>query len=175
MLYAQSGKDSMKIKIAQIVLFALFLSTSLSVQARDFPGIQSLMTNQELMDSGVDKLSAEEIKVLNQWLLKYTKDDVPVLVKEVPELTASEALRKSVTPPVELVGPIQSRVQGDFRGWSGKTIFKLENGQTWKQRNTSRYYRKMVNPEVIISKNLLGFYVLELVETGRRVGVKQIK
>ncbi len=114
---------------------------------------------------------------MNDWLLKYTTDDVPELVKEVPELKEAVALQQAVAPKrePETDEPIVSSIPGKFKGWKGKTIFKLENGQIWKQRQSGRYYHKMENPEVKISKNLVGFYMLEIVETGKRIGVKRLR
>ena len=39
----------------------------------------------------------------------------------------------------------------------------------------SRYFTSLEDPEVEISRNLLGYYELEIVKTGRRVGVTRIK
>ena len=34
----------------------------------------------------------------------------------------------------------EARLTGDFTGWTGKTIFKLDNGQVWRQ--LSRHIQK---------------------------------
>ena len=121
----------MQVKIG--LLFILLAIGSIQVSmAREFPGVQELMTSEEFGAAGLDKLSAEELKALDRWLLRYTTDDVPELVKEVPELKESAALKAAVTPPSQPEPEperVVSRVQGKFKGWSGKTVFKLENGQ----------------------------------------------
>lgn len=167
-------------KVTRFLMFVLLLMVVTPVLAKDFPGMKELMSEQEFNAAGLNKLSAEELKALNNWLLKYTTDDVPELVEEVPELKESVALKAAVAPaPAAAPQPepeqIISRIQGEFKGWTGKTVFKLENGQVWKQRRAARYYHKMTNPEVEITKNLMGFYEMKVVETGKRVGVKRIR
>jgi len=162
-----------KMKVFVLVLFAISLPTT--GLAKDFPGIEALMSKEEFAATGLGKLSVDERKALDAWLLKYTTDDVPGLVREVPALKESISLKQAVNPKPEEEGSIVSRISGSFSGWKGKTLFKLENGQVWKQRQTGRYSKKLENPEVRISKNLMGFYMMEILETGRRIGVKRIK
>ena len=45
--------------------------------------------------------------------------------------TDSETITITVTAAVAVTG--NSRIAGNFYGWSGDTIFKLENGQFWQQ------------------------------------------
>ena len=167
-------------RIIQGVLPLLFLVVMNSSAARDFPGVKELMQEQEFAAAGLNKLSAEELKALDAWLLRYTMDDVPELVREVPELKESVELRAAVAPapkprPEPEPEKIVSKIKGEFKGWRGKTIFKLENGQIWKQRQSGRYYQNMENPEISISKNLVGFYMMEIVETGKRIGVRRLR
>ncbi|WP_456378119.1 hypothetical protein [Thiolapillus sp.] len=162
-----------KVKVLMLALLAICLPAT--ALAKDFPGIEALMSKEEFAATGLGKLTAGERRALDAWLLKYTTDDVPGLVEEIPELKESLTLRQAVSAKPEEEGPIASRITGDFNGWKGKTLFRLENGQVWKQRQTGFYRKKLERPEVKISKNLLGFYMLEVVETGRRIGVKRIK
>jgi len=57
---------------------------------------------------------------------------------------ASHAQSLNPTPKVESTGPssgnsaeaasiIDSRIDGEFKGWNGETVFKLQNGQIWQQ------------------------------------------
>ena len=158
-----------------VLTVILLILVSASV-AKDFPGVKGLMSAEEFAGAGLNKLSVEELKALDQWLLRYTKDDVPELVKEVPELKESIELKAAVAPePKPEPKVIQSRIKGGFKGWAGKTIFELENGQIWKQRQSGKYRSKLDSPEVRISKNFMGFYVMEIVKTGRQIGVKRVR
>ena len=70
---------------------------------------------------------------------------------------------------------IQSKIDGEFRGWSGKTIFKLQNGQVWKQSGEGKVFHKAISPEVTITKGLLGGFRLHVKGLNSKVYVKRIK
>lgn len=72
------------------------------------------------------------------------------------------------------VTEIRARVVGEFTGWTGKTRFKLDNGQVWQQGMSGTYTFKATDPEVIIEKTFLG-YRLRLVETRRSISVRRLK
>ena len=74
----------------------------------------------------------------------------------------------------ELGQRIQARIKGPFRGWDGKTLFRLDNGQIWRQRIGGRYRYRADSPAVEIVKGRFG-YTLEVVETGRQIGVRRVR
>ena len=41
-------------------------------------------------------------------------------------------------PPARKV--VESRIDGEFTGWTGSTIFRLRNGQIWQQNKYDYYY-----------------------------------
>lgn len=47
-------------------------------------------------------------------------------------------------------GVIASRIDDDFEGWDGDTIFILENGQIWQQDGYAYTYHYSYRPRVII-------------------------
>jgi hypothetical protein len=69
---------------------------------------------------------------------------------------------------------IESRIDGDFEGWEGETIFKLMNGQIWQQVDYSYYYHYAFMPRVTIYKSSSG-YIMEVDGTDRKVRVQRIK
>ena len=52
---------------------------------------------------------------------------------------------------------IESRIDGDFEGWEGETIFKLMNGQIWQQSDYKYNYRYAFMPEVLIYRSGGGY------------------
>jgi hypothetical protein len=130
-----------------------------------FPGIEALMTADEYKASGVEKLSPAERQALNRWLIRYTAEDSEVLRntdEEVIEAAYEQQTNTTILPP--------------FKGWNGKTRFKLENGQIWEQRRRGNFsYNGPDKPEVQITKNFMGFYRMEMVETGKSVQVQRVK
>jgi hypothetical protein len=67
---------------------------------------------------------------------------------------------------------IKATIINDFNGWSGNTIFELDNGQIWKQSEYDYDYNYSFRPDAIIYSN--GYDYKILVE-GKSVGVKQLK
>ncbi|TCO78497.1 hypothetical protein [Chromatocurvus halotolerans] len=133
--------------------------------AEDFPGLERLMTVEQFRRTGLQKLSDTELGALNEWLIEYTAGNAQIMQG------TSEAVREA-----EKNLEIKSRISGDFNGWDGDTIFRLENGQIWQQRLAGRYpYRGPENPEIRISKNFLGFYKMTVLESGKSVGVKRLR
>jgi hypothetical protein len=140
------------------------LALSALAQPEDFPGVRELMSDEEFRASGLDRLTPSQLRALDDWLVRYTAEEAPVL-KETEEV-------REVEKNFEVV----SRIAGEFDGWSGKTIFTLENGQRWQQRLDGRYiYRGPPNPEVRITRNFFGFHKLELIDSGRGVGVTRLR
>jgi hypothetical protein len=45
---------------------------------------------------------------------------------------------------------IESRIDGEFSGWEGETIFKLTNGQIWQQIDGRYKYKYKYGPKVIL-------------------------
>ncbi|MFT6052229.1 MAG: hypothetical protein ACI9B9_001878 [Halioglobus sp.] len=147
------------------ILALLVITFSLTSAAADkpFPGVKALMSEDEYRAAGMEKLSDAERTALNAWLITYTVGEAPVLRKNNTEVREAE---KSLT--------IEASIKQPFSGWSGKTVFTLDNGQRWRQRLEGRYSYNGKNTEVVIRKNFFGFYKMTLVSTGAAVGVSRI-
>jgi len=52
---------------------------------------------------------------------------------------------------------IESRIDGEFTGWEGDTIFKLQNGQIWQQSSYAYKYKYAYSPKVLIYKSGSGY------------------
>lgn len=149
-----------------LVLLLASFWVATAVAQEKFPGIENLMTAREFKDAGLYQLSDQELKSLNNWLVKYTAGEAQMLVRTNEEVKEARANADT---------DIVSRIKGDFSGWNGETIFRLENGQVWRQRLSGRYkYMGPPNPEVRISRNFMGFYMMTLTETGKSIGVKLV-
>ncbi len=159
----------MPLRALFILVPALILGLSVTApqaQADDrFPGIRDLMGEESFKAAGLERLSAEEMERLNAWLVHYTAWEA-----------SSEDLRSTPAVREARKQPITAALVGPFTGWSGKTRFKLDNGQVWQQRQNKRYrYRGSEDPVMVeISTNMMGFHVLRVVGTNARVGVKRV-
>lgn len=131
---------------------------------KDFPGIEKMMSAEEFSRAGLDRLTPEQVRALNEWLVRYTAGEAYVVQ------TTSEEVRAAV-PEFR----IEARILPPFTGWTGQTLFRLDNGQVWRQRIKGRYMFSGDDTRVVITRNLLGFYNLKLEATGRAVGVEPVR
>lgn len=97
----------------------------------------------------------------------------PAASRRADDLGA-EQLRQRRSTEQEERASLTARIDGEFRGWTGRTAFRLDNGQIWRQRGpTSRYYYPADNPEVRIERRTFGYH-LTVVDTGQSVPVERI-
>jgi len=54
---------------------------------------------------------------------------------------------------------MESRIDGEFTGWNGDTVFHLQNGTVWEQTDNERLVVRNVltNPKVTIERGFFGF------------------
>ncbi len=88
----------------------------------------------------------------------------PTAKVPVPPSSSSDSIAKfgaeTMQSKEQLQEPsrIESRIAGTFTGWTGNTVFKLENGQIWKQAATGYYTDvKLDHTDVVIKKLTIGY------------------
>ena len=93
-------------------------------------------------------------------------------VKNQPGLLAKAKVL--LTPGTEIeYATVESRIVGDFRGWDGPTVFRLENGQRWQSDGTTAYVTGAIsNPAVKITPGVLGTFWMTVEGVKPRVKVK---
>ena len=168
-----------------------------------FNAIEREMSAEERRATGIDSLSTYELDALNQWLIERFDQVQETVSAEVREEVREEVLEEvreanvaereaeierrvaievevakqeiADAPPEPAVSePFEAIIQGRFSGWSGKTVFPLDNGQVWRQRHVGRYRHTDDDQSVRIYKNLLGMWQMKVLSTGRSVPVRRI-
>ncbi len=181
------------------VLLSLCTATS-SIAAPTFESLDKAMTADERVKSGIDSLTAQQREFLNSWLkarygepahIEASESDTAILSRPttaVPQ-TAAQAIETEVerrvaaklaatqtgkdSPKDDI--PLEARLVGDFKGWTGKTVFKLDNGQVWRQRSASTYRHKGADTRVRFEQNWMGGWEMEVLSTGKSVLVKKLR
>jgi hypothetical protein len=69
---------------------------------------------------------------------------------------------------------IESKIDGEFSGWDGDTMFKLTNGQIWQQSSYAYKYSYKFMPSVIIFRTNSG-YEMQVDGVEGRVRVTRLK
>jgi hypothetical protein len=70
---------------------------------------------------------------------------------------------------------VQSRYDGEFTGWSGNTLFRLENGQVWKQAQSGRVSARATRPQITIKRGTLGGYRMNVEGLNESIRVERVK
>lgn len=152
--------------------------------------------------AGLDKLTDAERKALIEWInagapMTASGPAAPAapasprapMVAAAPASAASSVPAVSPTPaaapttaalpapltPLSEESEINTRILPPFTGWTGRTIFTMENGQVWQQRMDGNYAFKGTDTRVVITRGAFGLDRMRLVESGRWIGVKRIK
>lgn len=139
-----------------LTAFCLFLGFGFGLEAAqpedpEFPGVEKAMTPANYEAAGLQKLDPAERAKLDEFIRSY--------VAKSNEKVATEAVDKAVKQnKVSAPEVIQSKIMGPFTGYTGRTVFTLENGQRWaqSQRDTA-YFPKIESPPVVIVKSGFGY------------------
>jgi len=66
-----------------------------------------------------------------------------------------------------------SRIRGSSRGFEGRSLFELENGQIWQQVEYYYHYRYAYRPEVVIRTGMAATISIDGID--RTVRVRRIR
>ena len=120
-------------------------------EAPDFPGVQKAMTPEQYEAAGLSKLEPAERAKLDEFIKNY----VAVSNEKVATTAVDKAVKENKVSAPQV---IQSRIVGPFTGYTGRTIFTLENGERWAQSQyDSAYFPKIDSPPVVIVKSGFGY------------------
>ena len=162
----------------KILIALLSLTTTFSALAADgFSSVEEQMTGKEFTAAGLDKLSQQELDVLNDWIRRHSVATLHT-PKTGTENTNSEEDQRGLENENEDEdrSEIISTIVGDFKCWDGQTTFKLENGMIWVQADKDKFYTKEIeNPTVIIKPGLFGTWHLHLDGFDSECKVKRIQ
>lgn len=148
-----------------------------------FDGLSEEMSPAEQASAGLDRLTPAERTFLDAWL-RMRFDQLEREVVEVKAATAAEVDRRvaeerrverAAAQAVAKDLPFEAEVVAPFSGWTGKTVFKLNNGQIWQQRQQGNYRHQAADNQVRFAQNFLGGWEMTVLSTGRTVGVKRLK
>ena len=171
----------------QLLFFTLMFTLQISAHAQDaFSTLEERMSGKEFKQTGLGKLTDEELAALNEWVRSHS---VATLENAAARPTSAAA---STDSTADLRGfenrpkfddddgygkIIQSNIVGTFTGWDGNnTEFALDNGMIWKQvEDDSFSVRPTQNAAIIIKKGVMGGWRLSMDGYNNSVRVKRIQ
>jgi len=151
------------------------------------------LTPAERAAAGLTQLTEQQQAALDGLAERYARDGASHAIaaarakaRAEGEAAAKAGLEKEIQQRNEArfgltdsqAGPetVRSRITGQFKGWSGRTLFRLENGQTWVQADTTERYwvQAQAGPAVEVRKSSLGGWKLYVLPEGRWVRVTRV-
>jgi hypothetical protein len=69
---------------------------------------------------------------------------------------------------------IEARIDGEFSGWDGETIFKLDNGQIWQQTSYAYTYHYAYRPKIMLI-HVNGHYEMQVEGVSSRIAVTRLQ
>lgn len=165
------------------ILFSLLaMAASSFAQDAGFSSLEERMTMREFQQAGLEKLSAEELAVLNSWIRVHSLGGEEY-AEDIVAASNNSNLPASMQP--DRMGfndykgeetPITSTIVGEFDGWRGDTEFELANGMIWKQSEQDLLgVRPRENQQVTIEPGFLSAWYLKIDGINKRLRVRRIK
>lgn len=161
-----------------LVPVSLLCCSLLSAQSDPaFSSLEERMTGREFTETGLHKLSPDELAALNRWIQERSLaeyegppengDNGAALPDQPGEAPAIERMARE---------PFQSRVVGEFSGWTGDTEFELENGMVWRQAEDATFFIPPVeNPVVTIRPGVMSSWILSVEGYNSSTRVERVK
>lgn len=162
----------MKQTILILIALLLVAAAGFTDAQQGFSTVEERMTGKEFTDAGLDKLSAEELAALNEWLRSHSVATLENRNQEYTDTRGFESRAMSDLDDSDVVSPIK----GDFSGWSGDTVFELENGMIWQQNESDTFYMPPTSKAVaVIERGVFNSWRLRIQGYNRSVSVKRIE
>lgn len=153
-----------------------------------FPGLRSVLTDAEWKRAGLDRLTPDQIGVIDAALISHYMRAVTG-VGPMPSAETLAALQRADQPAAAESRGFWDRfgltrlAESDWRtqpplnarctGWQGGNRFVLDNGQVWE--GVERIPFDVAGKPVIIEARPLGNFALKLEEKGAAVMVRRVK
>jgi hypothetical protein len=146
-----------KICFALLIVFSILASAAMAEQA--YVNIEQRLSAEQLRETGLNTLSAEQLERLNQ-LLSAESNKLVKIEKPTSEDRPISASYIGLNDK-----PIKSRLKGSVSGWEVDTVFELENGQRWKVLKGKMKLRKpMQAPDIMLVPGVAGRWFLQVDE-----------
>jgi len=171
----------------------MFLVHLTALAADEFSSLEERMTGKEFKETGLVKLTDEELAVLNDWLRRHSVATLEN-AKAAPAASAAVAstgtsTSTSTSAAEDMRGfenkskgnkednVIHSYIVGKFDGWKEEgALFKLGNGMIWQQSEHVTFrIPEVENPEVTIKKGFMNSWSLSVVGYNSKVSVKRVQ
>jgi hypothetical protein len=166
------------------------LLASVALAQNPFPGLQKVLTEAEWKRAGLDRLTPDQIGVIDAALIRHSAAEAKGLIAAVTTGTPPEP--PAGASPAEAAAArsrfwdkfgLGKLAGGDWRtqppmkakvtSWQGANRFSLDTGQVWEGTEAIPY--EILGKEITISARPLGAFALKLNDDTVEVRVRRVK
>jgi hypothetical protein len=194
MNFATAFARSIRSHGLRILAVAVVLGVGGGVSARA-ASLKEVLSPDEFRRAGLDKLTPEELAFLSERLLgttvsptvstptaaaavsaKSPASTAPAPATAAPDLFGREhEIERQAARQPTVPNRMEAHYVGRFSGWSGRTVFTLDNGQVWQQTEGGEFVATADSPAVFVRRGAFGAYYLRIDGYGTEVKVKRLK
>jgi hypothetical protein len=154
-------------------VFASLLLAMSVASAAEFSSLEERMSEQEFRAAGLDRLSAEELAALNQWLRTKGAAAGAAAASDRVGFKSGGGLLGDNSGQAAIEGV---RIRGPFSGWDPGQVIELNNGQAWRIDDDRGFSVPAVNdPLVEIEPAMLGSWLMRVEGYNRTARVTRVR
>jgi hypothetical protein len=136
---------------AFVLTAALAACAMTAAKADDTSSLEERMSYKDFTRFGLDKLSPEQLKGLNEWMKAHGGVCPPAVASApagVAPLGAASAAAEADKHSAKLVG--------EFKGWEKGTVLRLADGSAWEVRDDEPFIAHSASsPVVTVDRSLV--------------------
>ena len=175
----------------RLCLGLLLLCSVIGLRAESFPGLKVVMTAEDYARAGLDKLSPDQLGVIDAALIRHFKAAVSVAAQRLAATDTSSPAAAATT--AEAVAVDRKRgvlerfgiptLNNDWRsapvlkaratGWVGGNSFALDNGQVWE--GTEPIPFEIAGRDIEIQPRPAGAFALSIEGKNTTVRIRRVK
>lgn len=153
---------------------ALALAVALPAAAQDATApIEQQMSSEEFRAAGLHKLDPAELASLNRWLGNTVREEAQRVSQQTEERVARERQGFRSGRDDE---KIEARIQGNFEGFGKGRLYRLDNGQVWRQTDAASLAGvRGGDIEVTIAPGIFGAWYMQVEGYNTRAKVERVE
>ena len=143
---------------ALVLTAALAACAMTSAHAGDTSSLEERMSYKDFTRLGLDKLSPEQLKGLNEWMSAHGGLCPPGAAAS----PAGAAPAGAASTPADK-DKHSARLVGEFKGWEQGTVLRLADGSAWEVRDDEPFIAHSASsPVVSVEKGLVAGWQLSV-------------
>ena len=145
---------------ALVLTAALAACAMTSAHADDNSTLEERMSYKDFKSFGLDKLTPEQIKGLNDWMKAHGGPACPTGV--MAPAAGAAPVAAGAAPAAEKE-KYSAKLVGEFKGWEKGTVLRLADGSAWEVRDDEPFIAHSAgSPMITVEKSLIAGWRLSV-------------